>query len=170
MSAALAHLPPMDVAARTERLRGRFEQAGIDALLVTRLPNVVYLTGFSGSAAMVLVGPDELVFVTDGRYAEQAGEQLATAGVEARLEVRVSQTGQRDVMRESAGGYRRLGLEAHGVTWSQQRTFAGEWFPDAELVATEGLVEALRKVKDAGEVERMAAAATIADEALARVL
>jgi Xaa-Pro aminopeptidase len=169
VTAALAHLPPMDVAARTERLRGRFEQAGIDALLVTRLPNVVYLTGFTGSAAMVLVGPDELVFVTDGRYAEQAGEQLATAGVEARLEVRVSQTGQRDVMREAAGGYRRLGLEAHGVTWSQQRTFAGEWFPDAALVATEHLVEELRRIKEPGEVARIQAACTIADEALAVV-
>ena len=118
MTAALTQLPPMDVAARAERLRGRVEAAGIDALLVTRLPNVTYLTGFTGSAAMVLVGPDALVFVTDGRYAEQAAEQLATAGVEARIEARVSQAAQRDVMSEAARGYRRLGLEAHGVTWA----------------------------------------------------
>jgi Xaa-Pro aminopeptidase len=156
----------MDVAGRAERLRARFEQAGIDALLVTRLPNVVYLTGFTGSSAMVLVRPDELVFVTDGRYGEQAAEQLAAAGVEARLEVRVSQAAQRDVMSEAAGGYRRLGLEAHGVTWAQQRAFAGEWFPDAELVATEHLVEDLRRVKEPAEVARIQAACTIADEAL----
>jgi Xaa-Pro aminopeptidase len=166
VSAALAQLPPMDVAGRTERLRGRFEQTGIDALLVTRLPNVVYLTGFTGSAAMVLVGPDELVFVTDGRYAEQATEQLAAAGVEVRLEVRVSQASQRDVMSEAAGAYRRLGLEAHGVTWAQQRAFADEWFPDAELIATEHFVEELRRVKERAEVARIQAACTIADEAL----
>ena len=169
MSAALPQLPPMDVAGRAERLRGRFEQVGIHALLVTRLPNVVYLTGFTGSAAMVLVGPDELVFVTDGRYGEQAAEQLAAAGVEARLEVRMSQAAQRDVMREAAGGHHRLGLEAHGVTWAQQRAFAGEWFPDAELVATENVVEDLRRVKEPAEVARIQAACTIADEALAVV-
>ena len=95
MTAVLAQLPPMDVAGRAERLRGPFEPAGVDALLVTRLPNLTYLTGFTGSAGMVLVGHDALVFVTDGRYAEQAAEQLAAAGVEARIEVRVSQAAQR---------------------------------------------------------------------------
>ena len=49
-------------------------------------------------------------------------------------------------------------------------TFAGEWFPDAELVATEGLVDRERQVKDEGEVARIAAAAKIADDALAAVL
>jgi Xaa-Pro aminopeptidase len=169
MSTAPPQLPPMDVAGRGAGLRARFERAGIDALLVTRLPNVVYLTGFTGSSAMVLVGPDELVFVTDGRYGEQAAEQLTAAGVGARLEVRVSQAAQRDVMREAAGGYRRLGLEAHGVTWAQQRAFADEWFPDAELVATEHVVEDLRRAKEPAEVARIQAACTIADEALAAV-
>jgi Xaa-Pro aminopeptidase len=169
VSAALAQLPPMDVAGRAKRLRARFEPAGIDALLVTRLPNVAYLTTFTGSAAMVLVGPDEVVFVTDGRYAEQAAEQLSAAGVQARIEVRVSQAAQRDVMSDAAGGYGRLGLEAHGVTWAQQRAFAGEWFPEAELVATEHLVEDLRRVKEPAEVARIQAACAIADEALAVV-
>ncbi len=169
MSTVLAQLPPMDVATRSDRLRACFEQAGIEALLVTRLPNVAYLTGFTGSAGIVLVGPDEIVFVTDGRYAEQAAEQLATAGVPARIEVRVSQSAQREVMSGAAGGYRRLGLEAHGVTWAQQRAFAGEWFPDAELVATELLVEDLRRVKEPGEVARIQAACAIADDALAVV-
>jgi Xaa-Pro aminopeptidase len=169
VSAALAELPPMDVAGRAERLRGRFEAASVEALLVTRLPNVTYLTGFTGSAAMVLVGPDEIVFVTDGRYAEQAAEQLAAAAVPARVEVRVSQAAQRDVMADAARRYRRLGLEAHGVTWAQQRAFAAEWFPHAELVATEHLVEDLRRVKEPAEVARVQAACAIADDALAVV-
>jgi Xaa-Pro aminopeptidase len=169
VSAALANLPPMDVDGRADRLRRRFEAAGVDALLVTRLPNVAYLTGFTGSAAMVLVDRDEIVFVTDGRYGEQAAEQLAAVRVPARVEVRVSQSAQRDVMTDAARGYRRLGLEAHGVTWAQQRAFASEWFPGAELVATEHLVEDLRRVKDPGEVARIQAACAIADEALAVV-
>jgi Xaa-Pro aminopeptidase len=151
------------------RLRGRFEPESIDALLVTRLPNVRYLTGFAGSAALVLVGPDEIIFVTDGRYAEQATDQLGAAGVPARIEVRPSQAGQRDVMRDAAAGYGRLGLEAHGVTWAQQRAFAAEWFADAELVPTEHLVEDLRRVKEPAEVARIQAACTIADDALGAV-
>ena len=54
--------------------------AGIDALVVTHLPNVRYLTGFTGSAAMLLVTADALVFTTDGRYRTQAAEQLARRG------------------------------------------------------------------------------------------
>jgi Xaa-Pro aminopeptidase len=163
-------LPSMDVAARAENLRARFPEVGIDALLITRLPNVTYLTGFTGSAGMLLVGPDELVFVTDGRYAEQAADQLAAAGVSARIEVRVTQSAQREAMSAAARWYRRLGLEAHGVTWAQQRAFAKEWFPEAELVPTEHLVEDLRRVKEPGEVARIRAACALGDEALAAVL
>jgi Xaa-Pro aminopeptidase len=160
----------MDIAARGDRLRARFAEADVDALLVTRLPNVRYLTGFTGSAALLLVGPEELVFVTDGRYAEQSADQLAAAGVMARVEVRVTQSAQREAMSAAARGYRRLGLEAHGVTWAQQRDFDGEWFPDAELVPTEHLVEDLRRVKEAAEVARIRAACAIGDESLAAVL
>ena len=66
-------LPPMDVAGRVTRLRACFEEAGCDALLVTNLVNVRYLTGFTGSAATLLVEPDGLLFVTDGRYGPSAG-------------------------------------------------------------------------------------------------
>lgn len=167
---SLGALPPMDVTARADRLRARLADANVDALLVTRLPNVRYLTGFTGSAAMVLVGPDEIVFVTDGRYAEQAAEQLATAGVDARVEVRVTQSAQREAMSAAARPYPRLGLEAHGVTWAQQRTFDAEWFPEAELAPTEHIVEDLRRVKEPAEVARIRAACAIGDEALAAVL
>jgi len=162
-------LPVVDIAGRAARLRERFADVGVDGLLVTRLPNVRYLTGFTGSAGFLLVAPDELVFVSDGRYGEQAAEQLGAAGVEARVEIRTSQAEQGKVLAAAAAGIARLGLEAHGVTWAQQRAFAGEWFPDAELVATEHLVEALRRVKEPGEVARIRAACAIADEALAAV-
>ncbi|HEV2758409.1 MAG TPA: Xaa-Pro peptidase family protein [Acidimicrobiales bacterium] len=159
----------MDVGSRIPRLRQAFDGAGCEALLVTRLVNIRYLTGFTGSAALLLVRPDELVFVTDGRYRDQSALELGAAGVEARIRIGLPAGSQKEFLQEETAGVARLGLEAAAVTWAQQRKFDGEWFPDAQLVATEGLVEELRKVKDAGEVERMAAAATIADEALARV-
>jgi Xaa-Pro aminopeptidase len=166
----IADLPALDVAGRIPRLRELYAEAGIDALFVTRLVNIRYLTGFTGSAGLLLVGPDEVLFVTDGRYKDQSADQLAAAGVEARIEI--SGTEQKKIVHDAAQakGYGRVGLEAHGVTWSQQRGFASEWFPGVELVPTEGLIEGLRRVKDAGEVARIKAACSIADQAFANVI
>jgi len=165
----LKTLPPMDVAGRIPRVRDRFETAGVDGLLVTRLPNVRYLTGFTGSAGMLLVTATDALLVTDGRYKDQSAEQLSASGAAARVGVGTTETKQSDILRDAASGVGRLGLEAHGVSWAQQRTF-GEWFPGAELVPTEHLVEDFRMVKDPGEVARVQAACAIADDALADVL
>ncbi len=159
-------MTPMDVAARIPKLRAQLEPAACDALLVTRMVNVRYLTGFTGSAAMLLLLPDEVVFVTDGRYRDQSAEELSASGVEAGIEVGLTLAEQREALQRAAGSIPRIGLEAEAVTWGQQRRLAAEWFPQSELVPTEGLVEDLRRVKDAGEVERMAAAAAAADAAL----
>jgi len=159
----------MDVGARLDRLRGALDEAGLDALLVTRLVNVRYLTGFTGSAALLLVRPDSALFVSDGRYREQSAEELAAAGVDDAVTVEILNQGQKEAVVAAADGARRLGLEADHVTWAQQQKYAGEWFPDAELVATERLVEDLRLVKDAGEVARIRAACATADAALAAV-
>jgi Xaa-Pro aminopeptidase len=78
---------------------------------------------------------------------------------------------QADRAREIVGPHHlaTLGLEAAHVSWARQRSFAADWFPNLELVPTVNLVEDLRKVKDAGELARLAAAAEIADQALDRV-
>ena len=163
-----AGLPPMDRAGRLARLRQALVDAGCEALLVTNLVNVRYLTGFTGSAGLVLVSADNVLVTTDGRYRVQAAEQLEAAGVAARLAVG-SHAEQRAALVSAAGGVRRLGLEAGSVTWARQRELAAGWFPGTELVPTEGLVEGLRRVKDEGEVARVAEAARLADAALAAV-
>ncbi len=164
----LATLPDMDVAARAAGVRDAVAAAGCDALLVTRLVNVRWLTGFTGSAALLLVLPDELVFTTDGRYGEQSEQQLAAAGVDARRTV-AGADGQKQAVLAAAAGLKKLGLEAEAVTWGQQRRYDADWFPDAELVATDALVDRLRQTKDAGEVARIEAACAVADAALASV-
>ncbi len=163
----LVSLPAMDVAARTPRLRVAMGGAGAEAVLVTSLTNIRYLTGFTGSAAIVVVTGDELVLVTDGRYAEQAALQLDGAGVRARIEI--SSTDQRSLVVAAVDGAATVGLEAEHVSWAAQRRYASEWFPDARLVPTTDLVETLRRTKDAGELVRMEVAAAVADAALAAV-
>lgn len=158
----------MDVASRAGRLRERFDEVEIDALLVTDLVNVRYLTGFTGSAALLFVTPDGLLFVTDGRYRDQSAEQLEGNGVEAAIEV-ANAAGQRDAVRAAADGISRIGLEADHVTWARRRGMAEEWFSGAELVPTTRLVADLRRVKDEGERARIAAACAVADEAFERV-
>lgn len=160
---------PMDVASRADRLRATMDEAGCDALCVTRLVNVRYLTGFTGSSAVLVVLPGELVLVTDGRYREQAAAELAAAGVVARVETAMTQEAQGQLLAAAAAGCARVGLEAEAVTWAQQQRYRDRWLAGCELVATTGLVEGLRLVKDAGEVARMEAAAAAADGALAVV-
>jgi Xaa-Pro aminopeptidase len=159
----------MDVAGRAERLRGGFDAAQIDALLVTDLTNIRYLTGFTGSAALLLVGADGLTFVTDGRYGEQSAAQLAAAGVDATIEV--TGTGQQAALAAAvaAAGITRLGLEADHVTWAAATRYDETWFPAVTVTATTGLVAARREIKDDGEIDRLAAACAIADAALAEV-
>ena len=124
MTVTLDALPAMDVAGRAGRLRARFADAGIDALLVTHLPNVRYLTSFTGSAGLVLVTGDALVFTTDGRYRTQAGEQLGGAGVDAQIEIGATVAAQRDAIARALDPGARVGLEAHAITWAQQQDFA----------------------------------------------
>ncbi len=158
----------MAVSGRVDRLRRRI---GADAsLLVTSLTNVRYLTGFTGSAGILFVLPEEAVLLTDGRYESQAEEQLAASG--APVSVRIAAAaGQREVASALVAdhGVRTLALEAAHVTWARQRAFHSEWFPGADLEPTVGLVEELRQVKDEGELARLAEAARIADDALLSV-
>jgi Xaa-Pro aminopeptidase len=158
----------MDVKGRIGRLRDRISAtSGPPALAVTSLTNIRYLTGFTGSAGLLFLLPDEVVLVTDGRYETQAGEQLAGAGVEARIEVvATAHQGDRAQALIAGARIRELGLEAAHVSWARQQAFAESWFPGVELVPTVGLVEELRRVKDDGELARLAEAARIADAAL----
>ncbi len=162
-------LPVMDLAGRMTRLRDALDD--LDALLVTRLVNIRYLTGFTGSAARLLVGADQSLFVTDGRYRDQATDQLRAAGVDAEIIIGATAADQRAalVRATASAGAHRIGLEADGVTWAEQRTLA-DAFAGLELVPTDGIVDALRMVKEPGEVARIRAACAIADDALGELL
>ena len=166
---AVPTLAPLEVSGRLERLRARLAGAEVDAVVLTNLTNIRYLTGFSGSAGIVVLDVERAVLTTDGRYRTQSAEQLAASGAAGAVEIVVGGADdQQAAIKALVGDGSRVGLEAADVTWAQATAWAERL--GRELVATTGLVEALREVKDAGEIDRMRHAARIADAALGDVL
>jgi len=164
----VSDLPPLEIAGRTERVRAGLAESGTEALLVTDLVNLRWLSGFTGSAGRAVVLPDELVLVVDGRYGDQAVAQLADHGVAGRVLVGRTQTELRDLLTTAVSAIGRLGFEAEHVTWAEHGRLGSTLAP--ELVPTTGLVERERRAKDDGELARIERAAAIAGEALADVL
>jgi Xaa-Pro aminopeptidase len=167
-----ASLPPITVTGRLDRLRAAFDEHEVDALVVTTLPNVRYLTGFTGSAAVLTVTRDVALLTTDGRYRTQSAEQVEQAGAGGQVDIVIGAGAEQRQAAQLAldvPGVGRIGLEATNVTWSGQRSWADS-LGGERLVATTNAVEALRERKDAAEIARMERAAAIADAALFEVL
>jgi Xaa-Pro aminopeptidase len=169
MTVSTAPLASLDVGSRIGRLRTHLADASLDALLVTKLANVRYLTGFTGSAGTLVITSDDALFVTDGRYTQRSTEELAAAGVRARIEIGVTGAAQRDLLVSAVAKGSRLGLEEESITWGRQIEYTGA-FEGVELVPAGAAVEALRRVKDAGEIDRIRRACAIADDAFQTLL
>jgi Xaa-Pro aminopeptidase len=168
-------LAPLSVVGRLDRARTALsdvetEDGPPDGILVTNPANIRWLTGFTGSAAVLLVTGERALLTSDGRYRTQAAEQLAAAGVADDVGVCIGGvTTQREALAEAADGADVLGLESAHVSWSAVQSWEAVFAPRL-LVPTQGVIEALRVVKDEGEVLRMERAAAIADAALGSVL
>jgi Xaa-Pro aminopeptidase len=150
------------ISQRRDRLRQRLATAELDAMLVTDLVNVRYLSGFTGSNAALLIRADDEtpVLATDGRYRTQAAQQAPDAELAIERACAVHLVG-----RAATDGVKRLGFESHVVTvdgYHALKKVAG----GVELVRAAGTVEALREVKDAGEIAVLRLACEAADAAL----
>jgi Xaa-Pro aminopeptidase len=144
---------------RADRLADVVAERGLDALLVTGLVNVRWLTGFTGSSALALVGagPDGVrVFLTDFRYLTQSAEQVPEAWAKDIAQELLPAIGER--LPEGDG--LRLGFDDAGLSLRE----------GVELVAAGGAVEDLRAIKDETELQAIRAAARLADSALEEVL
>jgi len=144
---------------RLKRLQSELK----NPLLVTKLPNIRYLTGFSGSNAFLLVWPDRATFVTDGRYAELS-EPLIDALESTALEVYQGKSVPSLVGLMGSGTFQ---LEADDASWDFMKNLAEEFSGDLE--PSTGIVEELRKVKDAEEVAALRSAAAAGDATFGRL-
>ena len=151
-------------AGRADRIVERLRERELAALLVTDLVGVRWLTGFTGTNGACLVTPDERLFLTDFRYTEQAATQVGD-GFE------IVKAG-RDLLGDLAGRLPRgrAGFDESNVTVKAHARLVEKAAEGAELVEAAGLVEELREVKDAGEIESIAAATELATAAFERTV
>ena len=153
--------------ARHEALARSLDAEGLDGLLVSARANIRYLTGFSGSAALVAATRADLLLITDFRYDEQA---RAEAGAVARVVVESASVWER-FFKELAtlGPLPAMGYEAHALTVKDAERLSAAG-PAWRWTASGELVERLRASKDAGEVAAIRGAAALAGDALAATL
>ena len=144
---------------RADRVAARLAERELDLLLVTDPVDLRYLTGFTGSNGLAVIGPDVRRFVTDFRYVEQAAEQVPDFDRE-----RAPQEFLTALADGWPDGPLRLGFDDDHTTVSRHRRLR-EVLPDrVELVPAGGIVAAERLVKEPGEIERIRAAAGLVDE------
>jgi len=148
---------------RASRLVEALRERELDALVVTSLVDVRWLTGFTGTNGACIVTPEGRLFLTDFRYVEQAAEQVG--GFET---VQVG----RDLLGELAKRLPRgrAGFDDAQVSVKAHARLVERAGTDVELVPAAGTIERLREVKDAGELSRIEAAAKLADAAFVRTL
>jgi len=153
--------------ARVAALRDGLTAAHIDALVLTSLPNVRYLTGFSGTSALLLVTQRDVHFITDFRYDTQVRDEVGDLAT-IRIEQQSLWTGLWN-LGASLEGVEIVGFEsAHLLHRDFQRLLTDgtrwQWRPQLNLV------EALRESKDADEVALIRRAGEIATRGLAKTL
>jgi Xaa-Pro aminopeptidase len=154
---------------RADRLADLVAERGLDALLVTGIINVRWLTGFTGSSALALVGagPDGVrIFLTDFRYLTQAAEQVPEAWAKDIAQELLPAVGER----LPEGDALRLGFDDAALSVRDHAKLAKSVREGVELVAAGGAVEELRAIKDETELQAIRAAARLADTALEEVL
>jgi Xaa-Pro aminopeptidase len=153
--------------ARFDAVLAQVGERELDVLLVTNVVNIRWLTGFTGSNAAALVGPNQRRFITDFRYLTQAADQVDELW---EREIADEELAKRAVEGLPEDRPLRLGFDDTHLTVKQHAHLA-ELVPEGvELVAAGGIVEQLRAVKDGAEIDAIRAAAQLADAALEEVL
>ncbi|MDX6584236.1 MAG: Xaa-Pro aminopeptidase [Solirubrobacterales bacterium] len=159
---------------RADRLAELVSNEGLDQLIVGDLvrpgdsgpdaiANCRWLTGFTGTSAIVVIGPQSRIFITDFRYTERAEAEVDEAFERVTATSRILE----ELAKHLSG---KVGFDDAATSVAQLAKLEGELGEGVELVAAAGLVEKLRRRKDEDEVAAIAEAARIADDAYETVL
>jgi Xaa-Pro aminopeptidase len=163
----------VDHQARLISLQGVLNQNRLDALLVSHLPNVRYLCGFTGSAGALLLTEKAAVFFTDGRYTTQARAEVRGARVVITRKASLAAAAEWIASRPGrvvSKGRCRLGVEGQYLSLEDCLQLASSVGSDFRVRPAPALVEEARTIKDSEEIERIRAAAVLAGSLFERIL
>jgi Xaa-Pro aminopeptidase len=156
-----------DGRSRIDRLRLGFSALRADALVVSHLPNIQYLCGFSGSAGLLLIEPSRTTLFTDSRYTFQARQEVSG------VRIRIAKHGPHRAVAEQLRGRRGRTSVAYSpshITVAQMDALEGAAGRQVRWVKDQDTVEGLRAIKDTDELARMREAAILASSVFRRIL
>lgn len=148
---------------RVAALRASFQPQGLDGLLVSHLPNIRYLTGFTGTKACLLVTCDACILIVDGRYYRQASYEAPRCLIQPAHERALCEA-------ILVSRLKRVGFESGYLSFYEHGRLEVALGGRARLLPSGGLVEALRLLKDPDEAEYLRRAARISAESFEEVL
>ncbi len=149
---------------RRKRLARTVHRAGADAILITNVIHVTYLTGFTGDDSYLLVGRDLEVLLSDPRYTQQLGEECPGLDLAIRQPSATIDALVESVVKKARLG--RLAVEAASMTLATRDRIARA-LPQVALLPTLGLVEQQREIKDREEIAEIREAVRLAEQAFA---
>lgn len=150
---------------RQNKLKSVLAEQGLDGMLISRLSNVRYICGFTGSAGSCIITPNENYFITDGRYMEQSKNEVK--GFERFIDygthIEIAQ--KNNLISKGL----KLALESDSLSVSSYNQLT-ELFPDVKWESTKMILENLAAVKDKSEIEALRTAVEITDKVFDEVL
>lgn len=149
---------------KINKLRDELKDQNLDGLIITNPYNRRYISGFTGTAGIVLITPKEHIFLTDFRYMEQAAKQAVGFNVVEHKQSIIKKLAELIDARDLA----KVGFEEDDLTHQTYKAYAKEI--NAELVATSGILANIRMIKTEAELEVMEQAAAISDQAYDHIL
>lgn len=146
---------PARYTGRRDKLTRKLKKLGCDAILVTNETNVTWLTGFTGDSSYLLLSKDVCLIVSDNRYKIQLGTECP--GVDVYIRPVDEEMNDAVAKQVKKAKFAKLGFESGSMTFASWQKLA-EASKALELVSTDSEVEALRQIKDAGEIAEIRAA------------
>src|SRR5256714_4137158 len=144
-----------DYTPRLHRTQAAIEQRRLDALLVSYLPNIRYLCGFTGSAGVLLITTRDSVLLTDGRYTEQAKQEVK--GTKVKIVKKAALAAAAEWIQKHPR-LTRIGIEAAHLSVAERDSLAKAFSKGTKIIAAPPIIEPLRMIKDAHEIVAIRAA------------
>jgi len=151
---------------RIEKIKSNFKEFGIDSFLIKNLPNIRYISGFSGSAANIILTKDKNYFITDFRYKTQSKTEVYE-DFEVIIYVQNSMMFLKELIEKES--LKKIGFESNFVNYNDTLELKKN-FPEVEFIEIDSLIEKIISIKNETEIELTKKAVDISDKTFSELL